>query len=116
MPPRSAFAGKNATPTAGERQQHACTDEIVRNATLHARENASSFFNGVSTLAVGDSVKDKDSLPQAPARFSLFELATSLGAKCFAGRYRFLGGGVLHAKRLANAVDGLELIVNRVVS
>jgi hypothetical protein len=67
MPPGRAFTAEDAAPAASDRQQHACTDEIIRNATLHARKNASSFFNGVSTLAGGDFVKDKDSLPPGPS-------------------------------------------------
>jgi hypothetical protein len=63
MSPGRALTGKDAATAPGERQQHACPNEVVRNATLHARKNASSFFNGVSTLAGGDFVKDKDSLP-----------------------------------------------------
>jgi hypothetical protein len=62
MPPGRALAREDAAPATSERQQHACTDEVERNATLHARKNASSFFNGVSTLAGDDFVKDKDSL------------------------------------------------------
>ena len=65
--PRRPFAREKTAPTTGERQQHACTDEIKSDATLHARKNASSFFNGASTLAAGDFVKDKKSLPnQSP--------------------------------------------------
>jgi hypothetical protein len=65
MPPGRALAREDAAPATSERQQHACTNEVGRNATLHARKNASSFFNGVSTLAGDDFVKDKDSLPPA---------------------------------------------------
>jgi Protein of unknown function (DUF2798) len=63
MPPGRALAREDAAPATSERQQHACTNEVGRNATLHARKNASSFFNGVSTLPGGNFVKDKDSLP-----------------------------------------------------
>jgi hypothetical protein len=65
MPPGRALAREDAAPATSERQQHACTNEVGRNATLHARKNASSFFNGVSTLAGDNFVKDKDSLPPA---------------------------------------------------
>src|SRR6478735_10101383 len=63
MAPRRAFAGHETAPAPGERQQHTCTNEVKTYATLHARKNASSFFNEASTLAAGDSVKDKKSLP-----------------------------------------------------
>ena len=46
--------------TAGERQQHHRSNTIETDATLHARKNASSFFNVESTLALWEFVKDKD--------------------------------------------------------
>jgi hypothetical protein len=48
---------------AGERQQHHRAGKIETNATLHARENANSFFNVASTLTLWEFVKEKDSLP-----------------------------------------------------
>jgi hypothetical protein len=64
MAPGRAFAGHETAPATGERQQHAGTDEVESRATFHAGKNASSFFNEASTFAVGDSVKDKKSLPK----------------------------------------------------
>ena len=65
MPPRRALAEHKSAPATCERQQHASTGDIKTHATLHASENASSFFNEASTLAGADSVKDKDSLPKS---------------------------------------------------
>jgi hypothetical protein len=50
MAPGRALAGHETAPATGERQQHACADETEPNATLHARKNASSFFNEASML------------------------------------------------------------------
>jgi hypothetical protein len=65
MSPRRALARHKAAPATCERQQNASTGEIQTHATLHAPENASSFFNEASTIANADSVKDKDSLPKS---------------------------------------------------
>ena len=45
---------------AGECQQHERAGKIEASVTLHARENASSFFNEASTLTLWDLVKDND--------------------------------------------------------
>ena len=64
VPPGRPFAGHEAAPAAGERQQQTCADEIETHATFHTRKNASSFFNEASTPVAGDFVKDKKSLPK----------------------------------------------------
>jgi hypothetical protein len=63
VPPRRPFAQHEATPATGERQQHTGTNKRESYSTLHSLENARSFFNEASTFVGGDSVKDKNSLP-----------------------------------------------------
>ena len=64
MPPRRTFAEVQETaPAAGECQQQRRAGKIETGSTLHARKNASSFFNDASILTAPESVKDKDSLP-----------------------------------------------------
>src|SRR5262249_46272836 len=68
-------------PATGESHQHACADEIETHATLHARKNASSFFNEASTVRCGHSLRIRISCwPKTPSlrRLDIERLANPL--------------------------------------
>ena len=68
-----------AAPAAGERQQHHAAGQIESPSTLHARENASSFFNEASTLPRREFVKDKEALARCNVAAKLSRRALERG-------------------------------------